>query len=898
MYSKIYHQAQPSAGGTATESYTYRMDGQIFTRTRQNGGTTTYTYTPIGQLWTVVTPLVPSVTYNYDQITGRVQNRVDAAGLHTYNYSPTTGLPTGESIDEGVGSMNLLAGAIISYDYDSQLRRKSLNAYFAGEAIPTATYQYSEQGRLSRVSSNGVQVNYAYIPKSTLVEHRDYKVGGGTLPLLTAAHHYDNRGNLVDVINTRPSVTSAGKISHHYTVDELNRRTRAEREDDSQWDYSYDTRSQVTSGKKSIPAGLLPGAQMKYTYDNIGNRITSEEGGNTAGLNLRTTTYTTNDLNQYSSISRPTRKADFLGTAATNDAITLFRPGLSPLPAERQGPWWRLEVDAPDTISPFAWADIRKNGVNIDGSTTPRRAPVYPTGVTGVTAAYDANGNQTYDGRNYYLWDTEGRLTSAGPPTGVYPNYFFDAEGRRICKHVDIMGPGSILVALYTDFYLYDGWNLIATYRIDHTTGAAPIPRLKQSYVWGLDVSGTYQGAGGVGGLLSLTEWGHEMQTNSYDSNVTEVTTSSTFLPAYDGNGNVMALVDTVGDISATYEYDPFGRPLRATGPTAQINPFRFSTKFTDDETGLVYYGYRYYDAAQGRWLGRDPIGERGGPNLFGMCWNNPMLFIDDTGLEATIAPPRSGSPKLWPPGATPRPGTGITPGKPRPRPGTGRPGPGGGGSAIEIIKVIKIITEDPLDPMNIPLLELIGLPTEGTPAEPVEPEPSDSEEDVEIETKPKEVYRESNKEGCCLIWCAQQLGGDSYHNDFAARISLEMNKSMGGPLGANTRYEVFVAPPAKSNLMPARFDGGSPYPHAHSVFEAKTRHFWLYGPQDLTKPHWKFGLQKLLDQTDKQKQVADKCNLSFFVAFSNTWAAQGWRKSYGETRGRVIDGSTYGFKY
>ena len=46
------------------------------------------------------------------------------------------------------------------------------------------------------------------------------------------------------------------------------------------------------------------------------------------------------------------------------------------------------------------------------------------------------------------------------------------------------------------------------------------------------------------------------------------------------------------------------------TGSESSRNPFRFSTKYTDDETDLVYYGYRYYSPALGRWMSRDPIGE------------------------------------------------------------------------------------------------------------------------------------------------------------------------------------------------------------------------------------------------------------------------------------------------
>jgi len=59
-------------------------------------------------------------------------------------------------------------------------------------------------------------------------------------------------------------------------------------------------------------------------------------------------------------------------------------------------------------------------------------------------------------------------------------------------------------------------------------------------------------------------------------------------------------------------EYGPFGEVLRATGPMAKLNPFRFSTKYDDDEIDLLYYGRRYYNPSTGRWPSRDPINELG----------------------------------------------------------------------------------------------------------------------------------------------------------------------------------------------------------------------------------------------------------------------------------------------
>jgi RHS repeat-associated protein len=66
----------------------------------------------------------------------------------------------------------------------------------------------------------------------------------------------------------------------------------------------------------------------------------------------------------------------------------------------------------------------------------------------------------------------------------------------------------------------------------------------------------------------------------------------------------------------------------------AKANLCRFSTKYQDDETDLVYYGQRYYNASTGRWLSRDPLAENGGNDIYCALGNAPEDFIDPFGLK------------------------------------------------------------------------------------------------------------------------------------------------------------------------------------------------------------------------------------------------------------------------
>jgi RHS repeat-associated protein len=114
---------------------------------------------------------------------------------------------------------------------------------------------------------------------------------------------------------------------------------------------------------------------------------------------------------------------------------------------------------------------------------------------------------------------------------------------------------------------------------------------------------------------------------------ITEVATATAHYVADDGSANVIGLVSSVdGTWTARYEYDPFGGVVSRGGQYAGINPFGYSTKYRDAETGLLDYGRRYYTPALGRWLSRDPAEETGGLNLHAAFLNSPANHFDETG--------------------------------------------------------------------------------------------------------------------------------------------------------------------------------------------------------------------------------------------------------------------------
>ncbi len=220
------------------------------------------------------------------------------------------------------------------------------------------------------------------------------------------------------------------------------------------------------------------------------------------------------------------------------------------------------------------------------------------TSSTAGSYTYDANGNTLSDaqGRSY-TWDFENRLTQAVVPgtNGGTTTFKYDPFGRRIQKS----GP------LGTTNYLY---------------GETDAGRSAANVIEEVDNSGNV-----------LARYVPN-QSLGIDQPLAELRPGTTSYYEQDGLGSVTTLSTAAGTLANTYTYDSFGNLTASTGSVT--NPFQYTGRDYDPETGLRYYRARYYSPAFGRFVSEDPIGFDGGDsNLYRYVWNSPINFRDPFGM-------------------------------------------------------------------------------------------------------------------------------------------------------------------------------------------------------------------------------------------------------------------------
>lgn len=276
------------------------------------------------------------------------------------------------------------------------------------------------------------------------------------------------------------------------------------------------------------------------------------------------------------------------------------------------------------------------------------------------TQTYDDNGNLRLASSTgaadwvdfEYVYDDENRLVNwynyydtylgSGVPTSsddLRTDFVYDGQGR-LRKRVEYWAGGLGGWSLVSETrYVYDGWRVIQ----ERNSGNTPTV----SYTRGNDLSGSLEGAGGIGGLLA--------RSHGYSSGTGNWITHNCYHA--DGNGNVTYLVNSSQALAASYRYDAYGNTLSLSGSLAQANVYRFSSKELHANSGVYYYGYRWYHPNLQRWPNRDPLASgriavgatalmenevmpfefQGGGNLYQYVYNHPVAKIDPRGLDIWV---------------------------------------------------------------------------------------------------------------------------------------------------------------------------------------------------------------------------------------------------------------------
>ncbi len=530
------------------------------------------------------------------------------ADVTTWSYHAATGQLLGKTYadNNGTGYTYDRAGRLATRTWARQANSQDL----------VTTYTYSANtGELIGIdySDSTPDVNFTYTrtgQKATATDAAGTRAFTYTSALAEDTEHID--GSLYDKVITRKydSVGRSGGFQIGTTNDA-----------DADYDvsYSYDSKGRFGEVATAVPSAF----SATYGYVTNSNLI-----GTVTFPNSITTTKsyeTTRDL--LTSVDNKVGTTTVSQYSYTNDAAG----------RRTQSGWSGTAFTQGDTISygynarsevtsataqnraqydfDYSYDNIgNREEYAIDGGTattyTSNELNQYEVTVDPTEAfVYDDDGNLIADGDFEYAWDAENRLASVVADEIVKVEFVYDYMSRRVAKRVYswVNNAWSLDTELR---FLYDGWNPILELC---TTGELPASTAR---TWGLDLSGTLQGAGGVGGLLATHLSG---QVNAF---------------MYDGNGNVSeALRVSNGNIEAHYEYDPFGGTTASSGSWASANPFRFSTKHFDGESSLYYYGLRSYSPRMGRWISRDPIGEKGGANLSRWVNNCGIANHDPVGL-------------------------------------------------------------------------------------------------------------------------------------------------------------------------------------------------------------------------------------------------------------------------
>ncbi len=455
------------------------------------------------------------------------------------------------------------------------------------------SYSYDAMSRIVTVSDGTNTAEYTRLSGTNLLNSIVVKQGEATK--LSTTKTYDAFNRLLST----SSVAGAATRTYTYEYNDKDQRTKLTLADGTYWEYTYDEKGQVTSGIKKDAAGnAIAGQSFNYTFDDIGNRKTATEG--MTGMD---SAYSSNNVNQYTQRTIP-GAVPIAGSAATDATVRVKDADTGQVyHTTRSGKYFSKAVPV-DNTSAAKEANLEIHAVKFDATEDKDIVKTisgkYYVAKTPQTYTYDNDGNMTSDGTWTYTYNAENRpVTVINADNTKKFEYKYDYAGRRI-EEKYYTSTGTWTLSKHLKF-VYKGFKKIAEYD-------------------------------GSDNLLKLYTW----QPVDLDVPLWVKDGTNYYFYIVGGNKNVRSMVDVSGNEVASYDYKPFGGIASKSGTYADDNMYRFSSEYYNPVLKSSDYGLRDYGFNFGRWLTRDPIGERGGFNLYGMTGNSPINYWDHLGYYDT----------------------------------------------------------------------------------------------------------------------------------------------------------------------------------------------------------------------------------------------------------------------
>lgn len=651
--------------GRGTIRYEYNDHHQVTKVADRLGNTTTLTYNNFGQLTQTIagdgTPiaLTTALIYGADQrlarveragqvvaqLTydsfGRLRTQIDAAGLTlTYDYDaldqPTrTGYPDGRSEQFTWSSARPFqlvqetsrGGKVNRFTYDPD---KRLTASIAPDGGLTRQI-YDPDGNLTKLlDANSNPTTFGY-DADNLVTAETYADGKGTTYTHDASgrvrtrtnargiqttYSYDLNGNLtaIDYADETPDVA--------FVYDPYNR--LIQRTDGLGVSrFTYDVNDNLLTVD-----GPWDNDTIVYTFDALGRRIGMDAQGDTP------VSYTYDALGRLATVAQGTRTYTLAYQGNSNLIARLTRPNGS------YSTYTNDTLQRLTALGNFKSDNSVINRFDYSYNTDDQRAaetvtngPPIVTLTPGLETMQVNALNQVTSATNparIYTYEADGNMTRGYTPAGFVWTATFDAEDRL--ARIEYTDGGGLL---HRTEFGYLGNDLVGrTRKYDAGVLTSETRQVRDGFLMVQERNGSNavgreylwrdSGLGGIGRLLQLKN------------------DQGLFDYIGDGRGNVVGLTNSAQAVVASYRYGAYGSVYSSGG--ALVQPLRFSSKPTIDDTAVSDFGYRFYVLGLGRWLNRDPIGHADGVNLYTYVQEDPINRIDPLGLSWLVFDRKAGT--------------------------------------------------------------------------------------------------------------------------------------------------------------------------------------------------------------------------------------------------------------